>query len=92
MGVHKEGISICVRNSVGKVVMESVIATIASTILQLIDGLCEDLRVLFGGSCEVAAGNLLGALSSSGVAIRLHREGRAPVHTKTVRRRYIKIR
>jgi hypothetical protein len=43
--VHKESISICVRNSVGKVVMESVIETKASTILQFIDGLRGDLRV-----------------------------------------------
>jgi hypothetical protein len=45
--VHKESISICVRNSVGKVVMESVIETKASTILQFIDGLRGDLRVTF---------------------------------------------
>jgi len=32
LDVHKESISICVRNSVGKVVMESVIETKASTI------------------------------------------------------------
>jgi hypothetical protein len=32
LDVHKESISICVRNSVGKVVMESVIETNASTI------------------------------------------------------------
>jgi hypothetical protein len=47
MDVHKESISICVRNSVGKVVMESVIKTKASTILQFIDGLRGDLRVTF---------------------------------------------
>jgi hypothetical protein len=47
MDVHKESISICVRNSVGKVVMESVIETKASTILQFIDGLRGDLRVTF---------------------------------------------
>jgi transposase len=44
LDVHKESISICVRNSVRKVVMESVIETKASTILQFIDG---DLRVTF---------------------------------------------
>ncbi len=42
LDVHKESISICVRNSVGKVVMESVIETKASTILQFIDGLRGD--------------------------------------------------
>ena len=49
LDVHKESISICVRNSVGKVVMESVIETKASTILQFIDGLRGDLRVTFEG-------------------------------------------
>ena len=41
LDVHKESISICVTNSVGKVVMESVIETKASTILQFIDGCAE---------------------------------------------------
>ena len=47
LDVHKESISICVRNSVGKVVVESVIETKASTILQFIDGLRGDLRITF---------------------------------------------
>src|SRR5271155_68870 len=47
MDVHKESISIAVRNSVGKIVMECVIETKASTILQFIDGLRGDLRVTF---------------------------------------------
>lgn len=47
MDVHTESISIAVRNSVGKVVMECVIETKASTILQFIDGLRGDLRVTF---------------------------------------------
>jgi hypothetical protein len=34
LDVHKESISICVRNSVGKVVMESVIETKASMIVR----------------------------------------------------------
>jgi hypothetical protein len=38
-----------VRNSVGKIVMECVIETKASTILQFIDGLRGDLRVTFEG-------------------------------------------
>jgi hypothetical protein len=45
LDVHKESISICVRNSVGKVVMESVIETKASTILQFIDGLRGEVHV-----------------------------------------------
>lgn len=47
LDVHKESISICVRDSVGKVVMECVIETKASTILQFIEGLRGDLRVTF---------------------------------------------
>jgi len=47
MDVHKESISIAVRNSAGKVVMESVIETKASMILQFIDGLRGDLQVTF---------------------------------------------
>jgi hypothetical protein len=47
MDVHTESISIAVRNSVGKLVMECVIETKASTILQFIDGLRGDLRVTF---------------------------------------------
>jgi Transposase len=47
MGVHTESISIAVRNSVGKVVMEPVIETKASMILQFIEGLRGDLHVTF---------------------------------------------
>ena len=47
MDVHTESISICVRNSIGKIVMECVIVTKASTILQFLDGLRGDLRVVF---------------------------------------------
>jgi transposase len=47
MDVHTESTSIAVRNSVGKVVMECVLETKASTILQFIDGLCGDVRVTF---------------------------------------------
>src|SRR5215470_20206262 len=47
MDVHKESISIAVRNSVGKVVMESVIETKASMILQFLDGLRGDVQVTF---------------------------------------------
>src|SRR6516225_6222634 len=45
LDVHKESISIAVMNSVGKVVMECVIETKASTIVQFIGGLRGDLRV-----------------------------------------------
>lgn len=45
--VLKESISIAVRNSVGKVMMECVIGTKANTILQFMDGLRGDLRVAF---------------------------------------------
>ena len=45
MDVHKESISIAVRNSVGKVVMESVIETKAGMMLQFIDGLRGDCRL-----------------------------------------------
>ena len=47
LDVHKESISIAVRNSVGKVLMDCVIETKASTILQFIDGLRGDVRVTF---------------------------------------------
>jgi hypothetical protein len=39
MDVHKESISIAVMNSAGRLVMESVIETKASTILQFVYGL-----------------------------------------------------
>ena len=44
MDVHKESISIAVRNDAGKIVMECVIETKASMILQFIDGLRGDFR------------------------------------------------
>ncbi len=47
MDVHKESISMAVRNAVGKIVMENVIETKASIILQFIDGLRGDLQVTF---------------------------------------------
>jgi transposase len=45
MDVHKESISIAVMNGAGKIVMECVIETKASMILQFIDGLRGDLHV-----------------------------------------------
>jgi transposase len=47
MDVHKESISMAVRNAAGKIVMECVIETKASLILQFIDGLRGDLHVTF---------------------------------------------
>ena len=47
MDVHKESISIAVRNAAGKVVMECVIETKASMILEFIDGLRGDVLVTF---------------------------------------------
>jgi len=61
MDVHKESISIAVRNSVGKVVMESVIETKASMILQFIDGLRGDLQVTFEEGTSAATTSNLAA-------------------------------
>jgi transposase len=47
LDVHKESISIAVLNSVGKVVMECVIETKASTLLQFIHGLRGDVHLTF---------------------------------------------
>jgi hypothetical protein len=47
MDVHKESISIAVMNGAGKIVMECVIETKASMILQFIHGLRGDLQVTF---------------------------------------------
>jgi hypothetical protein len=47
MDVHKESISIAVRNAAGKIVMECMIETKVSMILQFIDGLRGDLHVTF---------------------------------------------
>src|SRR5215467_14534630 len=47
MDVHKESISIAVRNAAGNVVMECVIETKASMILQFVDGLRGEVHVTF---------------------------------------------
>jgi transposase len=47
MDVHKQSISIAVRNAAGKIVMECVIETKANTILQFFDGLRGDVQVSF---------------------------------------------
>ena len=45
MDVHKEKISVAVLNSSGKLVMESILETKASTIIQFVQGLRGDLHV-----------------------------------------------
>jgi len=45
--MHKESMTIAVRNAVGKIVMECVIETKASMILQFIGGLRGDVQVTF---------------------------------------------
>jgi hypothetical protein len=45
--VHKESISIAVRNAAGKIVMECVIETKTSMVLQFIDALRADLQATF---------------------------------------------
>ena len=47
MDVHTATISVAVRDAAGKLIMESVIETKASTILQFIRGLRGDLHVTF---------------------------------------------
>jgi hypothetical protein len=47
MDVHKESVSIAVRNVAGKIVIECVLETKASTILQFFDGLRGDVHVTF---------------------------------------------
>jgi transposase len=47
MDVHKESVSVAVMNSAGKIVMECVIETKASMILQFIHGVRGDLHVTF---------------------------------------------
>ena len=47
MDVHKESISSAVMNASGKIVMECVIETKASMILQFMNGLRGDLHVTF---------------------------------------------
>lgn len=47
MDVHKESISIAVRNAGGKIAMESVIEAKANTILEFVDGLRGEVHVTF---------------------------------------------
>jgi transposase len=47
MDVHRESISIAVMNSAGKIVLECIVETKASIILQFIDGLRGELHVTF---------------------------------------------
>jgi hypothetical protein len=45
MDVHKEAVVIAVLNGIGKLVMESIVETKASSILQFIQGLRDELHV-----------------------------------------------
>ena len=45
LDVHKEAISIAVRNGAGKLVMESIIETKAATVVQFLQGLRGELHV-----------------------------------------------
>jgi hypothetical protein len=54
MDVQKISISIAVLNGAGRIVMESVIETKASMILQFIDGLRGDLHVTFEQATSAA--------------------------------------
>jgi hypothetical protein len=56
MDIHKEAISIAVMNGDGKLVMESIIETKASTILQSVEGLRGDLHVTFEEGTWAACG------------------------------------
>ena len=47
MDVHTEAISVAVRNSAGKVIMESILETKANTILEFIQGLRGNVHVTF---------------------------------------------
>ena len=49
MDVHKEAIVIAVRNASGKLVMESIVETKASSILQFIHGLRGEMHVTWEG-------------------------------------------
>ena len=69
MDVHKESISIAVMNSVGKVVIECVIETKATTIMQFIDGLRGDLRVTFEES-HTGHESAQGVVSQLGHSVR----------------------
>jgi hypothetical protein len=60
LDVHKESISIAVLDFAGKVVMECVIETKASTILQFIHGMRGDLQVtLLSTTTELVVLNLI---------------------------------
>jgi hypothetical protein len=45
LDVHKEAITVAVRNGAGKLVMESIVETKASTLLQFLEGLRGELHV-----------------------------------------------
>jgi hypothetical protein len=45
LDVHKEAITVAVRNTAGKLVMESILETKASTLLEFLDGVRGELHV-----------------------------------------------
>jgi len=47
MDVHKEATTVAVMNAAGKLIMESVVETKATTIMQFLEGLRGDLYVTF---------------------------------------------
>src|ERR1700732_4782183 len=60
MDVHRESISIAVMNSAGKIVLECIVETKASIILQFIHGLRGSLHVTFEeGTCAAWLHDLL---------------------------------
>ena len=47
MDVHKEATTVAVMNAAGKLIMESVVETKATTLMQFLEGLRGDLYVTF---------------------------------------------
>jgi hypothetical protein len=72
MDVHKEAIVIAVQNESGKLVMESVIETKASSILQLLHGLRGELHVTWEEGTWAATQTLLAALEIATCKVVAH--------------------
>jgi hypothetical protein len=100
MDVHKEAISIAVLNSSGKLVMECIIETKVSTILQFFQGLSGSLHVTFEEGAwaawlydllkprvtELAGRPVVGSRTTLGGARRLLRSCRATPSDSAVHR------
>ena len=90
MDVHTEAIAIAVMNGEGKLVMESIIETQASTILQFIQGLRGDLHVTSGTKqCLLHSQSVIGEKNRSGprgAAAYIDRRFNAPssIHLKVL--------